>query len=98
MCNHLVLLYTITSNEILYKTDAINDIFASGQAFIDILFAQLHSFKFFCLQQLHSLIMVNKRDVTSSPITHFITILLTIEDKSGNIYTETLDIFVTKLG
>lgn len=81
----------------LHRTHAMNNIRASGQAFVNILFAQLHGFKFFCLQQSCSLVVANKRDVTSSLITHFITTLFTRADKSGNVYTETFDMFVTML-
>ena len=75
-----------------------NDIGASGQAFMDISFAQLHGYKFIRLQQPRSLVVADGRDVASGPITHFITTPFTIKDKSGNVHTETLDMFVTKLG
>lgn len=52
----------------------------------------------FCLQQPRSLVVGDGRDVTSGPITHFISTPFTLKDKSGNIHTKTLDIFVTKLG
>ena len=71
---------------------------ASGQAFMDISFAQFHGFKLIRLQQPRSLVVADGRDVTSGPITHFITTPFTLRDKSGNIHTETLDMFVTKLG
>lgn len=74
-----------------------NDIGALRQVFIDILFAHLHGFKFFCLWQPCSLVVANRRNVTFGLITHFNTTPFTIADKSGNIHTETFDMFVTKL-
>lgn len=50
LCDHLVLPYIIACNGVFYRTHAMNNIGASGQAFIDILFAQLHGFKFIRLQ------------------------------------------------
>lgn len=82
----------------LCKTYAINDIGASKQVFTEILFAQLYSFWFFCLQQPHFFVVADEKDVISSFITHFNTTLFTIADKSGNIYMEILDIFIIKLG
>lgn len=75
-----------------------NDIGVSGQVFMNISFAKLHGFKFIYLQQPCSLVVAAGRDVTFGSIMHFMTTLITIEDKSGNIRTETFDMFVTKLG
>ena len=75
-----------------------NDIGATGQAFIDTLFAQLHGFKFICLLQLRTLTVVDNKVVTLGPITYFVTTQLSLKDESGRVYTKTLDLFPTKLG
>ena len=75
-----------------------SDIGASGQAFMDISFAQLHGYKFIPLQQPRSLVVADGRDAVSGRVTHFITTPFTIRDKSGNVHTEILDMYVTKLG
>ena len=75
-----------------------NDIGATGQAFIDTLFAQLHGFRFIRLLQRRTLTGVDDRIVTSGPITHFVTTQLFLINKSGRIHTKTLDLFLTKLG
>ena len=75
-----------------------NDNDATGQAFIDISFAQLYGFRFIWLLQPRFFTVVDNRVVTSDLITHFVTTQLTLRDKSGRIYTETLDLFPTKLG
>ena len=75
-----------------------NDIGATGQAFIDTSFAQLHGLKFICLLQPRSLTVVDGKVVTSGLITHFVTTQLSLRDESGRIHTETLDLFPTKLG
>ena len=75
-----------------------NDIGATGQAFIDTFFAQLHGFRFIFLLQPKTLTIVNNRVVTLSLITHFITTQLSLTDESGRVYTETLNLFPTKLG
>lgn len=75
-----------------------NNIGIISQAFIDIFFVQLYSFRFIYLLQLRTLTIVNGRVVTSGLITHFITTQLSLKDKSGRIYIETLDLFPTKLG
>ena len=75
-----------------------NDIGATGQAFIDTLFAQLHGFRFICLLQPRTLTVVDGRVVTLGPITHFVTTQLSLTDESGRVYTENLDLFPTKLG
>ena len=49
-----------------------NEIGASGQAFIDTLFAQLHGFRYIQLLQPKSFIVVDDRIVTLGPITYFI--------------------------
>lgn len=76
----------------------INNIGIFGQAFINILFAQLYKFKFVRLQQSRSLVVVDGRDVNSGLTTHFVTILFNLKDKSKNTYTKTFDLFKTKLG
>ena len=75
-----------------------NDIGATGQAFIDTLFAQLHSFRFICLLQPKTLTVVDSRIVTSGLITHFVTTQLFLRDESGRVHIETFDLFFTKLG
>ena len=75
-----------------------NDIDATGQAFIDTLFAQLHGFRFICLLQPRTFIVVDGKVVTLDPITYFVTIQLSLRDELGKIYTETLDLFSIKLG
>ena len=75
-----------------------NDIGATGQVFINTSFAQLHGFRFICLLQPRTLTIVDGRVVTLGPITHFVTTQLFLTDESGKIYTETLDLFPTKLG
>ena len=75
-----------------------NDIGATGQAFIDTLFAQLHGFRFICLLQPRTLTVVDGRVVTLGPITHFVTTQLSLTDESGRVHIETLDLFPTKLG
>ena len=74
-----------------------NDISATSQAFIDRLLAQLHGFRFISLLQPRTLIIVNGKVVTLDLITYFITIQLTLKDKSRRIHTKTLDLFSTKL-
>ena len=51
-----------------------NDISATGQAFIDTSFAQLHVFTFIHLLYPRTLTVVNGKVVTSGLITHFVTI------------------------
>ena len=75
-----------------------NDIGATGQAFIDILFEQLHDFRFIHLLQPRTLTVVDNRVVTLSPITHFVTTQLFLKDKSRRVHIETLDLFPIKLG
>ena len=75
-----------------------NDIGATGQAFINTSFAQLHGFRFICLLQPRNLTIVDGRVVTLGLITHFVTIQLSLTDESGRVYTKTLDLFSTKLG
>ena len=75
-----------------------NDIGATGQAFIDTSFAQLHSFRFIRLLQQRTITVVDGRVVTSGPITHFVITQLSLTDESGRVHTETLDLFPTKLG
>ena len=75
-----------------------NDINVTDQAFINILFAQLHGFGFICLLQLRTLIVVDSRVLTLSFITHFIITQLSLKDESRRIHTKTLDLFPTKLG
>lgn len=62
------------------------------------MFAQLHGFRFICLLQPRTLTVVDGRIVTLSPITHFVITQLSLKDESGRVYTETLDLFLTKLG
>ena len=78
-------------------THTMNDIGATGEAFINILFAQLHSFKFISLLQPKTLTVVDSRVVTLGFITSFVTTQLSLRDKSRRIHTETLDLFSTKL-
>ena len=75
-----------------------NDIGATGQAFIDTSFAQLHGFRFICLLQPRTLTVVDDRVVTSGPITYFVTTQLSLTDESGRVHTETFDLFHIKLG
>ena len=75
-----------------------NDIGTIGQAFINILFTQLHGFGFICLLQPRSLTVVEDRIVTLDPITHFVTTELFLRDKWGKVHIKTLDLFPTKLG
>ena len=75
-----------------------NDIGATGQAFINTSFAQLHDFRFICLLQSRSLTVFDNRVVTFDPITYFVTTQLFLRDESERVYTETLDLFSTKLG
>ena len=98
LCDYLVLSCTIVCNGISYITHAINDIGTTSQAFIYILFAQLHGFRFIRLLQLRSFTMVDGRVITLSSITHFINTQLSLRDEPRRIYTETLDLFSTKLG
>ena len=97
-CDHLVLLYTIVYNRIFHIIYTINDIGATGQAFIDTLFAQLYSFRFICLLQPRSFTMVDGKVVTAGLIIYFITTQLSLKDKSERIHTETPDLFPSKLG
>ena len=75
-----------------------NDTYATSQAFIDILFAHLHSFRFIRLLQPRTLTVVDNKVVTLGLITYFITTQLSLKDESGRVYTKTLDLFPTKLG
>ena len=50
-----------------------NKIGATGQAFINTLFAQLHGFRFICLLQPKSLTVVDGRVITLGLITYFVT-------------------------
>ena len=75
-----------------------NDIGATGQAFIDTSFAQLHGFRFIHLLQPRTLTVVDGRVITLGPITHFVTTQLSLTDESERVHTETLDLFPTKLG
>ena len=75
-----------------------NYIGITSQAFIKILFAQLHNFRFIRLLQLRTLIIVDGKIVTSGLITYFLTIQLSLRNESGRIYTKTLNLFPTKLG
>ena len=75
-----------------------NDIGTTGQAFIDTLFAQLHSFRFICLLQPRTLTVVDGRVITLGPITYFVTTQLFLMDKLRKVHTESLDLFPTKLG
>ena len=75
-----------------------NDIGATGQAFIDTLFAQFHGFRFIRLLQPRTLTVVDGKVVISGLITHFVTTQLSLIDESGRVYTETLNLFPTKLG
>ena len=97
-CDYLILPCTIVCNGISHITYAINDIGANNQAFIDILFAQLHGFRFIRLLQPRTLIVVDNRIITSDLITYFVTTQLSLRDESRRVYTETLDLFSTKLG
>ena len=90
-------MYNIVCNEVSHITHAMNNISATGQAFIDILFAQLHGFRFICLLQPRTLTVVDSRVVTLGPITHFVTTQLFLKDKSRRILTETLNLFPIKL-
>ena len=67
--NHLVLSYIIVCNRISHITHTMYNISITGQAFIDISFAQLYNFRFFCLLQPRFLTVVDNRVVTSCPIT-----------------------------
>ena len=75
-----------------------NNIGAIGQAFIDILFAQLYDFRFIRLLQPRSFTVVDGRVVTLGPITHFVNIQLSLRNEWGRINTETFNLFLTKLG
>ena len=70
-----------------------NDSGATGEAFIDTSFAQLHGFRFIYLLQPRTLTLVDGRVVTLGPITHFVTTQLSLKDESGRVHTETLDLF-----
>ena len=85
-------------NGISHIANAMNDIGATSQAFINTSFAQLHVFRFIRLLQPRTLTVVDGRLVTSSPIIYFVTIQLSLRDESERIHTETLDLFPTKLG
>ncbi|WP_375449189.1 hypothetical protein [uncultured Nostoc sp.] len=69
-----------------------------GQAFINILFAQLHGFRFIRLLQPRTFTVVNGKVVTSGLITHFVTTQLSLTDELGKVHIKTLDLFPTKLG
>ena len=97
-CDHLVLPFTMVCNEVSHIIHTMNDIGATSQAFIDISFAQLHGFRFICLLQPRTLIVVDSRVVTSGLITHFVITQLFLKDESGKILTETLDLSLIKLG
>lgn len=75
-----------------------NEINATGQAFFDILFAQLHGFRFICLLQPKFFIVIDGMLVILSFITYFIITQLSLKDYLGKIYIEILDLFPTKLG
>ena len=75
-----------------------NDIGATGEAFIDKSFAQLHGFRFICLLQPRSLIVIDGRVVILSFITHFVTTHMFLRDESRRIHIEIFDLFSTKLG
>ena len=75
-----------------------NDISATGQAFIDTSFVQLHGFRFIHLLQPRILTVVDGRVITSGPITHFVTTQLSLTDESERVHIETLNLFPTKLG
>ena len=97
-CDHLVLPCTIVCNEVFLITQAMNDIGATRQAFIDTLFTQLHGFKFIRLLQPRTLTVVDGRVVTLGPITHFVITQLSLTDESRRVHIEILDLFPTKLG
>lgn len=69
-----------------------------GYTFIDILFVQLHNFKFICLQRFQFFVAVDGKNNTLGLITYFIIILFTLKNKLTNIYIKTIDILITKLG
>ena len=75
-----------------------NDIGTTGQAFINTLFAQLYGFRFIRLLQPRTLTVVDGKVVISGSITHFVSTQLSLRDESEGIYTEILDLFLTKLG
>ena len=58
----------------------------------------MHGFKFICLLQPRSFIVVNGKVVALGSITHFVTTQLSLRDESGRVYTKTLDLFPIKLG
>ena len=75
-----------------------NDIGVIGQAFIDTLFAQLHSFWFICLLQPRSFTMVVGKVLTSDLIIYLVTTQLSLKDESERIYISTFALFPIKLG
>ena len=70
--NHLDLLCTIVCNRITNIIYAMNDIDATDQAFIDMLFAQMYGFRFIHLLQPRSFTVIDGRIVTLDLITHFV--------------------------
>lgn len=75
-----------------------NIIGATGQAFIDTLFLQLHNFRFIDLLQQRSLTVVGGRLIYLGLIIYYITTQLFLRDELGKIYAKTFNLFPTKLG
>ena len=91
--NHLVVTCILEDSNTKIPTHALVDCGATGYAFIDEDFVRHHQLPLFRLKTARSLEVIDGRPIESGDVTHLTKLSMTIDK-----HTETLPLFVTKLG
>ena len=90
--DHLVLSCTLSNDNNTINAYFMIDCDAFRKAFIDSFFVQFHKIPLLLLHQPHTVIVVDGRVTSSEVITHFVRVLLVIDN-----HIEITDMFITKL-
>ena len=99
--SHLVFPCSLTFGDSRAKThrvDALVDCGATGFSFVDEDFAHRHHLPISPLQEPRTIEVIDGRPIESGAVTHLATVTMTTRDHTGHVHTETLPLFVTKLG
>ena len=91
--SYLVVTCILKDSNFQLPTHAQVDCGATGYAFIDRDFAHHHNLLLYCLKTPRSLEVIDTRTIESGNVTHMTKLTMTIDK-----HTETLPLFVTKLG
>ena len=91
--SHLVVICILKDSNFQLPTHALVDCGATGYAFIDEDFARHYNLPLYCLKTPRSLEFIDGRPIESGDVTHLTKLTMTVDK-----HTETLLLFVTKLG